>query len=342
MDPFVRDLPKAELHLHIEGTLEPDLMFALAARNGVALPYPDIGSVRRAYVFEDLQSFLDIYYRGCAVLITERDFTDLTMAYLERAAGQGVVHAEIFFDPQSHTERGIPFETVIAGIRRALEQGREQLGISSRLIPCFLRHLSAESAMATLVEALKFRPWICAVGLDSSEVGHPPSKFEAVFAAARSEGLPGVAHAGEEGPPSYIWEALDLLQVTRIDHGVRCLEDAALVERLRADRIPLTVCPMSNVKLGVFPTLADHNLTTLLDRGLLATVNSDDPAYFGGYVADNLAAADLGLDRHQLLTLARNSFTGSFLDDADKERHLRAVDRYGYDHGSAAPATAGP
>jgi len=329
VDRFVRDLPKAELHVHIEGTLEPDLLLALALRNGIPLPYPDIDSVRRAYVFGDLQAFLDIYYAGCAVLVTELDFYDLTMAYLHRAANQGVVHTEIFFDPQTHTARGIAFETVITGIRRALEQGREQLGITWRLIPCFLRHLSAESAMDTLGEALEFRPWITAVGLDSSEVGHPPSAFESVFRAARDEGLLGVAHAGEEGPPSYIWEALDLLQVRRVDHGVRCLEDGALVDRLRADQIPLTVCPMSNVKLGVFPTLGDHPLPTLLRRGLLATVNSDDPAYFGGYVADNYAAGELGLDRTELLDLARNSFVASFLEEADKAEHIAAVDRYG-------------
>jgi adenosine deaminase len=329
VDRFARDLPKAELHVHIEGTLEPELLLALALRNGISLPYTDIDSVRRAYVFGDLQAFLDVYYEGCAVLVTELDFFDLTLAYLQRVAGQGVVHAEIFFDPQTHTARGIAFETVITGIRRALEQGREQLGITWRLIPCFLRHLSAESAMDTLAEALEFRPWITAVGLDSSEVGHPPSAFESVFRAARDEGLLGVAHAGEEGPPSYIWEALDLLQVRRVDHGVRCLEDGALVDRLRADRIPLTVCPMSNVKLGVFPTLGDHPLPTLLRRGLVATVNSDDPAYFGGYIADNYAAPDLGLDRADLLDLARNSFTASFLDDADKAEHLAAVDRYG-------------
>lgn len=325
----MRDLPKAELHVHIEGTLEPELLFALALRNGVSLPYTDIDSLRRAYVFADLQAFLDVYYEGCAVLVTELDFFDLTLAYLHRVADQGVVHAEIFFDPQTHTARGVAFETVITGIRRALEQGREQLGITWRLIPCFLRHLSAESAMDTLVEALEFRPWITAVGLDSSEVGHPPSDFESVFRAARDEGLLGVAHAGEEGPPSYIWEALDLLQVRRVDHGVRCLEDGALVERLRADQIPLTVCPMSNVKLGVFPTLGDHPLPTLLRRGLLATVNSDDPAYFGGYIADNFAAPDLGLDRADLLDLARNSFAASFLDEADKAEHIAAVDRYG-------------
>jgi len=329
VDRFARDVPKAELHIHIEGTLEPELLLELAVRNGVALPYADIDSIRRAYVFGDLQSFLDVYYEGCAVLVTEADFFDLTMAYLHRVAGQGVVHTEIFFDPQTHTARGIAFRTVITGIHRALERGRQQFGITWRLIPCFLRHLSAESAMETLVEALEFRQWITAVGLDSSEIGHPPSDFESVFRAARDEGLLCVAHAGEEGPPGYIWEALDVLEVRRVDHGVRCLEDRALVERLRVDQIPLTVCPLSNVKLGVFPTLADHPLSTLLRRGLLATVNSDDPAYFGGYVADNYAADGLGLDRADLLDIARNSFVASFLDDGDKAEHIAAVDRYG-------------
>jgi adenine deaminase len=329
VDRFVRDLPKAELHLHIEGTLEPELLLELAIRNDISLPYTDIDSIRRAYVFGDLQAFLDVYYEGCAVLVTELDFFDLTMAYLHRVAGQGVVHTEIFFDPQTHTGRGIAFETVITGIHRALEQGEEQLGITWRLIPCFLRHLSAESAMDTLVQALEFRPWITAVGLDSSEVGHPPADFESVFRAARDEGLLGVAHAGEEGPPGYIWEALDILQVRRVDHGVRCLEDRALVERLRVDQIPLTVCPISNVRLGVFPTLGEHPLTTLLRRGLVATVNSDDPAYFGGYIADNYAAGDLGLDQADLLDIARNSFVASFLADADKAKHIAAVDRYG-------------
>ncbi len=326
VDVFTRDLPKAELHLHIEGTLEPELLFELASRNGIPLAYSDVESLRRAYVFGDLQSFLDVYYQGCAVLVTEADFFDLTTAYLERAAAEGVVHAEIFFDPQTHLARGIPFATVITGIHRALEQGQERLGISWRLIPCFLRHLSAEEAMDTLDQALEFRPWITAVGLDSSEVGHPPSMFESVFHTAQEEGLLCVAHAGEEGPPSYIWEALDLLGASRIDHGVRCLEDARLVERLRAEQIPLTVCPISNVKLGVFPSLEDHNLSRMLDHGLLATVNSDDPAYFGGYVAENYAA--LELDRERQVELARNSFVASFLPDVDKADHLRAVDDY--------------
>ncbi|MGH9096017.1 MAG: adenosine deaminase, partial [Acidimicrobiales bacterium] len=250
---FVRRLPKAELHLHIEGTLEPEMMFALAARNQVALPYADVEAVRRAYVFDDLQSFLDLYYAGCAALVTEPDFYELTAAYLQRAAAQGVTHAEIFFDPQTHTDRGIPFATVVSGIVRALEEGQRRLGISWRLIMCFLRHLSADAAMATLEEARRFQPVITAVGLDSGELGNPPSKFEAVFHRARAEGFLAVAHAGEEAGPSYIWEALDRLEVRRIDHGIHCTEDPRLMERLRADQVPLTVCPLSNVQLGSFP-----------------------------------------------------------------------------------------
>ena len=327
---FARDLPKAELHLHIEGTLEPELMFELAGRNRVRLPYGSVDELRRAYVFSDLQSFLDLYYAGCQVLLKEQDFYELTSAYLSRAAGQGIRHAEIFFDPQTHTDRGVPFETVIGGIHRALEDGRDRLQITSGLIPCFLRHLSAESAMQTLEEALPYRDWILGVGLDSSEVGHPPSKFRTVFDRAREAGLHTVAHAGEEGPPAYIWEALDLLNAQRIDHGVRCAEDPRLVGRLVEEQTPLTVCPLSNVKLRVFPNLREHNLKQLLDRGLLVTVNSDDPAYFGGYVGDNFqaTATALGLDRDQLLTLARNSFTASFLPDEQKRNYLAAVDRF--------------
>ena len=327
---FARQLPKAELHLHIEGTLEPELMFELARRNGVPLSYASVDELRRAYVFSDLQSFLDIYYAGCQVLLKERDFYDLTWAYLARAAAQGVRHAEIFFDPQTHTDRGVPFETVITGIHRALDDGRERLQVTSGLILCFLRDLSVESATQTLTEALPYREWILAVGLDSAEVGHPPSKFEAVYNRSREEGLRAVAHAGEEGPPAYIWEALDLLHAERIDHGVRCADDARLVERLVEERIPLTVCPLSNVKLRVFPTLRQHNLKQQLDRGLLVTVNSDDPAYFGGYVGDNFAASTtaLGLSREQLLALARNSFAASFLPDNQKRAYLAEVDRF--------------
>jgi adenosine deaminase len=323
-----RVLPKAELHLHIEGTLEPQLMFRLAQRNGVDLPYPDVEAVRAAYVFEDLQSFLDIYYAGCRVLVTEQDFYDLTAAYLGRAVEQGVRHTELFFDPQTHTDRGIAFETVIDGITRALGDGVHDHGITSRVILCFLRDLTAESAMGTLDAALPFRDRITAVGLDSAEVGNPPSKFRAVFDRARDEGYLTVAHAGEEGPPSYMWEALDLLHVRRIDHGVRCLEDEALVQRLVEEQLPLTVCPLSNVKLRVFDTLADHDLATMLRRGLLVTLNSDDPAYFGGYVGDNYreSATALEITDAELLQLARNSFLASFLDDDERAPHLAAID----------------
>src|ERR1700737_4387906 len=327
---FAQDLPKAELHLHIEGTLEPELMFDLARRNGVNLPHASVDDLRRAYVFSDLQAFLGIYYAGCRVLLKEQDFYELTWAYLERAARQGVRHAEIFFDPQTHTDRGVPFEAVITGIHRALEDGRDRLQITSGLILCFLRHLSAQSAMQALSQALPYRDWILGVGLDSSEVGHPPSKFRAVYERAREAGLQPVAHAGEEGPPAYIWEALDLLGARRIDHGVRCAEDARLVGRLIEERIPLTVCPLSNVKLRVFPTLRQHNLKQLLDLGLLVTVNSDDPAYFGGYVGDNFhaTASALGLSREQQVTLAKNSFTASFLPDEQKLAYLKAVDQF--------------
>jgi adenosine deaminase len=327
-DTFIRRLPKAELHVHIEGTLEPELAFELAARNGVPLPYADVAELRRAYVFEDLQSFLDIYYANCAVLLTERDFYDLTLAYLTKAAGQGVRHAEIFFDPQTHTARGVSFETCCTGIRRALDQGRARFGISSGLILCFLRDRSEEEALQTLAEARPFAHHLTAVGLDSAEVGNPPSKFARVFALARLLGLPGVAHAGEEGPPEYIWEALDVLQARRIDHGVRCIDDDRLVERLVAEQIPLTVCPFSNVKLQVFPSLHQHDVDVLMQRGLLVTINSDDPAYFGGYVADNLAAVVEAFDlrRESILQLARNSFLAAFLPDAVRDGYLAEVD----------------
>ena len=327
---FARGLPKAELHLHIEGTLEPELMFELARRNGVPLPYASVDDVRRAYIFSDLQSFLDIYYAGCRVLLKEQDFYDLTWAYLTRAVSQGVRHAEIFFDPQTHTDRGVPFESVVTGIRRALHDGEARFRITSGLIMCFLRHLSADAATRTLHEALPFKKWILAVGLDSSEVGHPPAKFEDVYNRAREAGFLAVAHAGEEGPPAYVWEALDILKVRRIDHGVRCVEDDRLVGRLVEEQIPLTVCPLSNVKLRVFPNLRAHNLKQLLDRGLLVTVNSDDPAYFGGYVADNFrdTAAALGLGREQLLTLARNSFVASFLSEEQRRAYLGDVERF--------------
>ena len=336
-------LPKAELHLHLEGTLEPELMMALAARNGITLPYPDADAVRAAYVFDDLQSFLDIYYAGCAVLQTGDDFAELARSYLLRASDQGVTHAEVFFDPQTHTERGIPFPTVVEGITRGLEAGGGQTGITSGLILCFLRHLGPDAALATLEEALSYRHLLIAVGLDSTELGHPPSDFREVFARAAGAGLPGVAHAGEEGPPEFIRQALDDLHVRRIDHGVRCSEDAALVERLRRGRVPLTVCPLSNVRLGVFPDLAHHNLAELLRAGLMVTVNSDDPAYFGGYVADNLAAVAGALDLTgaEVAQLARNSFTASFLPGPEVAARIAAVDRYAADHG-LTPNSEGP
>ncbi len=330
MDEFIAKMPKAELHMHIEGSLEPELMFALAARNAIELPFASVEEVRRAYQFTDLQSFLDIYYAGARVLLTEQDFYDMTWAYLKRAQAQSVRHAEIFFDPQTHTERAVAFEAVVSGIHRALADGQRELGVSSKLIMCFLRHLSAEAAMATLEQALPFDDRIIAVGLDSSEVGHPPQKFAEVFARARAEGFLTVAHAGEEGPAEYIWQALDVLEVSRIDHGVRCVEDSRLVRRLADEQVPLTVCPLSNVKLCVFPSMAKHNLKQLLDLGLCATVNSDDPAYFGGYVNENFAAAQaaLGLRRDDLLRLAHNSFQASFLDGVQKRRFTEELDRY--------------
>jgi len=322
-------LPKAELHLHIEGTFEPELIFEIAERNGVTLPYPSIEALRRAYEFTDLQSFLNLYYDAMAVLRTEQDFADLAHAYLMRAAAQGVVHAEIFFDPQAHTARGVSYEVVLDGLWAALRESERRYGITSKLILCFLRDLSAESALQTLETALGYHAErLVAVGLDSAEVGHPPTKFRDVFARARAAGLLTVAHAGEEGPPEYVWEALDVLKVSRIDHGVRSLEDPKLVARLRDEKIPLTVCPFSNVKLRVVETLRDHPLARMLELGLHATVNSDDPAYFGGYVGDNFAgvAAALQLDENALLALARNSFTASFIDAATRERYLASID----------------
>jgi adenosine deaminase len=330
MDGFVRKIPKAELHLHLEGTLEPEMMFALAARNGVALRFASVEELREAYRFGDLQSFLDLYYEGAGVLLRERDFFELTAAYLVRARSAGVRHAEVFFDPQTHTRRGVPFETVARGIHQALVEGRETLGISSKLILCFLRDLPEADAEAALEQALPYRDWIHGVGLDSAERGNPPSKFERVFSRARREGFFAVAHAGEEGPPEFIRDALDLLGVRRIDHGVRCSEDPALVRELAAKRIPLTMCPLSNVKLRVFPSLDRHNLKTLLDQGLCVTINSDDPAYFGGYVDDNFAAAQkaLGLTRDDIATLAKNSFEASVLEDSEKRRLAAEIDAF--------------
>lgn len=325
---LIHDIPKAELHLHIEGTLEPQLMFDLAKRNDISLRYGSVAEIQKAYRFHNLQSFLDVYYEGAQVLLHEADFYDLTWAYLSRVAKQNVCHVEIFFDPQTHTDRGVEFDTVIKGIHRALEDAPDKLGISTKLILCFLRHLSADEAMRTLEQALDYKAWITAVGLDSSEVGHPPEKFVRVFDRAREEGFLTVAHAGEEGPPEYIWQALDLLHVSRIDHGVRCLEDAALTKRLADEKIPLTVCPLSNVKLCVFDNLRDHNLKQLLENGLCATVNSDDPAYFGGYIEENFLETQAALDltRQDIYTLASNAFEASFLGPDEKVRLLKRLD----------------
>jgi len=327
---FIRGIPKAELHLHIEGTLEPELTFQLARKHGVTLKYASVEALRAAYDFSDLQSFLDLYYAGADVLRDEEDFHALTMAYLRRAHADGVVHVEIFFDPQTHTDRGIAFATVLHGIRRALDDGEREFGITHRLILCFLRHLSADAAMATLEQALPYKEAIVAVGLDSSERGHPPAKFAAVFERARREGFLTVAHAGEEGPPAYIAEALDLLQVARIDHGVRCEEDPALVARLARTRVPLTVCPLSNVKLRVYKCIEDHNLKRLLEAGLCVTVNSDDPAYFGGYIAANFDAVrvGLGLSREDMRKLAANSIEASFLSAMDKARWQEKIEAF--------------
>jgi len=326
---LLRAMPKAELHIHIEGSLEPELIFELAQRNAVSLPYASVEALRAAYAFTDLQSFLDIYYAGASVLLKEQDFFDMAWAYFERAAADHVVRAELFFDPQTHTERGVAMVTVINGLSRACWQAQEQLGLSADLILCFLRHLSEEEALATLEQALPYRAHFIGVGLDSSERGHPPEKFARVFARARELGLHAVAHAGEEGPPEYIWNALDVLKVQRIDHGVRCLEDPALVQRLATERMPLTVCPLSNVKLCVFKTLAGHNLPALLDAGLCVTINSDDPAYFGGYINDNFVqtfAALPQLTAQHAHTLARNSFEASFAPAEHKAKWQRQLD----------------
>ncbi len=325
---FIQSLPKAELHLHIEGTLEPELMLALAARNGIRLPYDSVEALRAAYDFGNLQDFLDLYYQGMSVLQAEQDFYDLTWAYLERAAAENVRHAEIFFDPQGHTERGVAFATVIDGIHRALTDAEVKLGLTSRLILCFLRHLDEDSALATLAQALPYKDRIVGVGLDSSELGHPPEKFERAFARSREEGFRAVAHAGEEGPADYVRGALDALKVERIDHGVRCLEDPALVERLAAGRVPLTVCPLSNLRLCVVDDMAAHPLRRMMELGLFVTVNSDDPAYFGGYVNENYAAVQdaLGLSRADLAALARNSIEASFLEPEAKRALVAEID----------------
>ncbi len=311
---YIRSLPKAELHLHIEGSLEPELMMKLAKRNNIEIPFSSVEEIKNAYNFSNLQDFLDIYYQGAAVLIKEEDFFDLTWEYLLRAKEDGIVHTEIFFDPQTHTERGVSFETVINGITNALKKGKEELGITNHLIMCFLRHLPEEDAFKTFEMAIPFKHLIKAVGLDSSEVGHPPSKFERVFKKAMDEGFLTVAHAGEEGPTDYIWEALKLLKVKRVDHGVRCMEDADLVKYLIENNIPLTVCPLSNIKLRVFDEIKDHNLKKMLDRGLNVMINSDDPAYFGGYLLENYYQCyqDLNLTKEDLRKLSQNSLDACF------------------------------
>jgi len=325
---LIQALPKAELHIHIEGSLEPEMMFELAQRNGVELPYKDVEAIRAAYEFNCLQDFLDLYYQGMSVLLTTQDFHDLTWAYLLRCRDDNVVHTEIFFDPQGHTDRGVAFATVFEGIWSALQRGEQELGISSRIIMCFLRHLDEEAAFATLTQAEPFIDRIEGVGLDSSELGHPPNKFLAVFRRAGDVGLKRVAHAGEEGPPEYVYEALDALQVDRIDHGNRALEDSVLVDRLVSEQMPLTVCPQSNLRLAVVDDMKNHPIRQMLQRGLKATVNSDDPAYFGGYMNDNFNALvdAVGLTREEILSLVRNSFEASFLDQESINQHLDAVE----------------
>lgn len=325
---LLRAMPKAELHIHIEGSLEPELIFALARRNQVAIPYASVEALRQAYAFTNLQSFLDIYYAGASVLLVEQDFHDMAMAYFERAAADNVVHAELFFDPQTHTARGVDIGVVIQGLHRACQDARARWGIDASLILCFLRHLSEADALATLEQALPYRDLFIGVGLDSSELGHPPEKFSQVFARCRALGLHVVAHAGEEGPPAYIWSALDVLQAERIDHGVQAVHDSALVQRLAAERVPLTVCPLSNLKLCVFPDLAQHNLPQLLEAGLVATINSDDPAYFGGYMNENFLQtfAATGMGAEQAYTLARNSFEASFTTPELRQAWVEQLD----------------
>lgn len=330
LDAFIAGLPKAELHLHIEGSLEPELMFELAQRNGVAIPYDSVEAVRAAYDFSNLQDFLDIYYAGAAVLLTRLDFEDLAFAYFQRAAADNVRHAEIFFDPQTHTDRGVPFGVVVEGLIAGMDRAQAELGVTSGLILSFLRHLSEDEAFATLEAAKPYLHHFIGVGLDSSELGHPPAKFQRVFAAARDLGLKLCAHAGEEGPPEYVREALDLLHIDRMDHGNRAMEDEALIDRLAAEQMTLTVCPLSNLKLRVVKDLKDHPVPEMLRRGLHVTLNSDDPSYFGGYVNANYSqlAEAVGLTREQVVKLAKNSFEGSFLKEADKAKRLAEVDAY--------------
>jgi adenosine deaminase len=329
LQEFIKNLPKAELHLHIEGSLEPELMFKLAKRNNITLPYKTVDDVKKAYEFDNLQSFLDIYYQGAGVLIQEQDFYDLTWEYLKKCDSENVRHVELFFDPQTHTDRGIHFDTVITGIHRALQDAEKDLNISSYLIMCFLRHLSESEALKTLDAALAHKDKIIAVGLDSSEKGHPPEKFQRVFQKALEEGFLTVAHAGEEGPADYIWQALEMLKVSRVDHGVRCLEDDRLVDFLKENQIPLTVCPLSNIKLKVFNKLEDHNLKVLIDRGLLVTINADDPSYFGGYLNDNYIQTQkaLNLTRDEIAQLAINSFKASFLPQDKKDNFIQQISK---------------
>jgi adenosine deaminase len=327
---LIKKIPKAELHLHIEGCLEPNLMFELAKRNKIEIPFKSIDEIKTTYNFHNLQSFLDIYYQGTKVLISEQDFFDLTWAYLLKSKEDNIVHTEIFFDPQTHTGRGIKFDLVINGIHKAILKAEKELGISSKIIMCFLRHLDEQSAFRTLDQALKHKDKIIGVGLDSSEIGNPPRKFERVFKKAMREGFLTVAHAGEEGPPEYIWEALDLLKVKRIDHGIHCLEDEKLVQRLRNDQIPLTVCPLSNVKLYIFEKLKDHNLKKLLDKGLITTVNSDDPAYFGGYLNTNFIECEMALNltKEDIKRLVINSFRSSFLSEDEKKKWIVQINNF--------------
>jgi len=330
MKKLIHGIPKAELHIHIEGALEPELMFNIAEKNSLCLPFKSVTDIRRAYDFTDLQSFLDIYYQGAQVLLDEDDFYQLTWSYLQKASEQNVRHTEIFFDPQTHTARGIKFETVMQGIHRALMDARQHLGLSSKLIMCFLRHLSVAEAMDTLKSALPFKDWITAVGLDSYERGFPPEKFTPVFDLARQKGFKAVAHAGEEGPADYIWQALKLLKAKRIDHGIRCVEDADLVEYLVKKQVPLTVCPLSNVKLGVFDNMNQHNLKQMLNLGLCVTVNSDDPAYFGGYIEENFRALHEAhcLESQDIYKLARNAFQASFLNPIEKKKLFGELDEF--------------
>ncbi len=330
INEFIDGIPKAELHLHIEGTFEPELMFEIAHRNQVSIPFQSVEELKNAYNFNNLQEFLDIYYAGASVLLHEQDFYDLTWAYLTKVHEQNLVYAEIFFDPQTHTDRGVSFDTVIQGIHKALEDGKKNLGISSQLIMCFLRHLDEESAFETLNQALPYKEWIAGVGLDSSEIGHPPSKFESVFSKAIDEGFITVAHAGEEGPADYIWEAINLLKVSRIDHGNRSLDDDQLIKFLSDKQIPLTICPLSNLELKVVDDLLNHPLLELIDAGLMVTINSDDPAYFGGYLNENYAkiASALNLSKRQITELAKNSFKSSFLPKSDKEKMIRKIEQY--------------